>query len=209
MCKKCVPAYLFCMHSLFFRLHAWADVMQRLSVPQQYPPSVSFAAHSKEAGPLCVCQPSSLGPIVKLNKLVCSGNPLTYGGGTQVQGKGGGEKRWGIERVVLEGGRKWGWGRCTAQGGRQKGNDSGWEKEINFIVWGYQLEWLNDFPPCPHPFPSLTTHTYSLPFLVWTYSLLPLLMVMSRCTESLWAEKLQLLSLTHTHSSTEVVVTLQ
>lgn len=79
-------------------LHAWADVMQRLSVSQQYPPSVSFAACSKEAGPLCVCQPSSLGPIVKLNKLVCSGNPLMYGG-EQVQGQGGGQRSDGELRV--------------------------------------------------------------------------------------------------------------
>lgn len=44
---------------------------------QQYPPSVFFflQLHTKEAGPLCVWQPCSLGPIVekKLHRLVCSG----------------------------------------------------------------------------------------------------------------------------------------
>lgn len=47
---------------------------------QQYPPSVSLAACSKEAGPLCLCQPPSLAPFVKVNKLVCSGTALSYGG---------------------------------------------------------------------------------------------------------------------------------
>lgn len=82
-------------------------------MPQQYPPSVSFAAHSKEAGPLCVCQPSSLAPIVKLNKLVCSGNPLTYGGGTQVQGKGEGG---GGGRSDGES-REWFWKAVGSEGG--------------------------------------------------------------------------------------------
>lgn len=42
---------------------------------QQYPPSVSFAANSGDnLSSLCVCQPSSPVPIVKPNKVVCSGN---------------------------------------------------------------------------------------------------------------------------------------
>lgn len=74
-----------CLHNFlglhsFVCVHVWADVMQRPSVHQQYPPSAFFAAHSQEAGPLCVCQPCSLAPIVKLNKLVCSGRGREFEG---------------------------------------------------------------------------------------------------------------------------------
>lgn len=57
--------FLFFCINAFIILPAWADVMQGAFCVQQYPPSVSLAACSKEAGPLCLCQPPSLAPFVK------------------------------------------------------------------------------------------------------------------------------------------------
>lgn len=59
-CRICTV----CLHN-FFCMHVWADVMLRLAVSQQYPPSDSSAASSQEAEPLCVCQPSSPGSYCK------------------------------------------------------------------------------------------------------------------------------------------------
>lgn len=80
--------FFFFAYIIFFAC-IWADVMPGLSVSQQYLPSDLFAAWCKEAGPLCVCQPSSLASIVKLNKLVCSGSALTYGLEPKSRDKGG------------------------------------------------------------------------------------------------------------------------
>lgn len=65
-----------CIH--YFACTGWCNAGAFCA--QQYPPSVSFAACSKEAGALCVLQPSSLAPFVKVNKLVCSGTALACGG---------------------------------------------------------------------------------------------------------------------------------
>lgn len=83
----CLCSHFACAHFL----HAcpgWCNA-EACCVPTI--PSFSFfAAPSKEAEPLCVCQPSSLGPIVKLNKPVCSGDERTYGEHKHKDGEEGG-----------------------------------------------------------------------------------------------------------------------
>lgn len=55
----------------------YADVMQKLAVAQQYPPSVSLQPHSKENS-LCVSAKSlHWSPVVKLSKPVCCAEEMS------------------------------------------------------------------------------------------------------------------------------------
>ena len=85
------------LHARIFCMHVWADAMHGLAVSQQYPPSVSLRPPSKEAESLCVRQPLSLAPIVKLSKPVCSGGERTYREEHKSKDWEGEEKKWRIE----------------------------------------------------------------------------------------------------------------
>lgn len=104
---------------------------------QQYPPSVSFAACSKEAGALCVCQPSSLAAFVKVNKLVCSGTALSYGG----------ERKSRKEEIV----RRW----QEAGLGEGGGTEDGGTMNSCVCAWAVHCPFLH-----LHPFPSRATPLY-------------------------------------------------
>lgn len=104
-------------------------------------PSFSFfAAPSKEAEPLCVCQPSSPGPIVKLNKPVCSGDALTYSGEHKSKDKEEGGRRNGESTEENSFGRELREGEDVQR--REEDRGKGEEIERNFIVWRHKLEWL-------------------------------------------------------------------
>lgn len=151
----CMCSMYVCLHAHFACTHFVQACLGWCNAEACFVPTIPsfsfFAAPSKEAEPLCVCQPSSLGPIVKLSKPVCSGDALTYRTGTGDMQKRNGEFTeqnclgwWGGAKDALQ------------QWGRQSWNDRGKEKDIGLSLSVY-VKWsdsLNVFPPCLHPFPS-------------------------------------------------------
>lgn len=144
----------FCMHNFLLACVGWCNA-EACCVPTI--PSFSFfAASSKEAELLCVCQPSSPGPIVKLCKPVCSGSELTYSEEYKPKEReGGGEEKW---ELIEENsfGRRRKWGRVggggvgqSSQEDKRKSDRGKGKDERNFIVLLYKLQWLTLSPPLP------------------------------------------------------------